>query len=190
MLEPASMAAVPLTRCRIKRSHRRLRQAASGLTIYAYVRGNQVSLVDPIGLAYRYVFNGTRLIGYNRYVPPPFDSALQGSGLPRWIHEINVPAVSGTWGKGKLPEGKYGGRNLRNRSGNKAMTCPDGKGWSLDLDDKDDRQLLRIHPDGNVPGTEGCVGVICGYHSQVYDSLMDGLLRNGGEIELEVDYGP
>jgi hypothetical protein len=70
------------------------------------------------------------------------------------------------------------------------MTCPDGKGWSLDLDDKDGRQLLRIHPDGNVPGTEGCVGVICGYHNQVYDSLMDGLLRNGGEIDLEVDYDP
>lgn len=58
------------------------------------------------------------------------------------------------------------------------------------MDDKDGRQLLRIHPDGNVPGTEGCVGVICGYHNQVYDSLMDGLLRNGGEINLEVDYGP
>lgn len=40
-----------------------------------------------------------------------------------------------------------------------------------------------------MPGTEGCVGIACGYHKQIYDSLMEGLLRNGGEIELEVDYG-
>lgn len=161
-----------------------------GVNPYTYVRGDPINLVDPLGLADRYVFDGESLVGYNRYAPPSLDSSLKGSGLPEWRQEIRVPAVSGPWGKGKLPEGKYGGRNLRNRSGTKAMTCPDGNGWSLDLDDKDGRKLLRIHPDGNVPGTEGCVGVVCGYHNQVHDSLMNGLLRNGGQIELEVEYKP
>ena len=26
---------------------------------------------------------------------------------------------------------------------------------------KTDRTLLRIHPDGNIPGTRGCIGVQC-----------------------------
>lgn len=147
-------------------------------------------LVDPMGLADRYVFNETTLNGYNRYGVVPFDSYLQGSGLPAYRQVNSVPAVSGPWGNGKLPAGTYGGRNLRDRSGNKAMTCPDGEGWSLDLDNKGGRTELRIHPDGNVPGTQGCVGVVCGYHNEVFDDLQEGLLRNSGEITLEVDYGP
>lgn len=161
---------------------------SGGINTYSYVSGNSVTSIDPLGLADRYVFNGTRLIGYDM-LPPSFDAALQGSGMPRWVTEINVPAVSGPWGDGPLSEGRYGGRNLRKRS-DKAMSCPDGKGWSLDLDDKDGRTSLRIHPDGNVPGTLGCIGIVCGYHNEVYESLIDGLSRNGGEIEIEVEYGP
>ena len=59
----------------------------------------------------------------------------------------------------------------------------------MDLDDKDGRSLLEIHPDGNVPGTQGCIGVVCGYENQALKSLRDGLLRNNGEIILDVDYG-
>lgn len=53
------------------------------------------------------------------------------------------------------------------------MVCPDGSGWSLDLDPtfNTDRTLLRIHPDGNVPGTEGCIGADCQYQQTVYDAL-------------------
>lgn len=163
---------------------------AGGVNTYTYVRGNPIMLVDPMGLADRYLFNGTTLNGYNRFGVVPFDSYLQGSGLPAYRQVNSVPAVSGPWGNGKLPAGTYGGRNLRNRSGNKAMTCPDGEGWSLDLDNKDGRTELRIHPDGNVPGTQGCVGVLCGYHNEVFNDLQDGLLRNSGEITLEVNYGP
>ena len=74
------------------------------------------------------------------------------------------------------------GRNLRQRNeqGNKAMQC-EGKGWSLDLDPtfSTTRDLLRIHPDGNVPGTEGCIGPSCGANQQtVYDALR-GYFREG-----------
>ena len=99
-----------------------------------------------------------------------------GGRLQGWddlVKEWDVPAVSGPWSKGRLPNGNYNGTNLRRRNDNKAMTC-DGKGWSLDLNPAfdTDRTLLRIHPDGNVPGTEGCNGPSCGADQQkVYDSL-------------------
>jgi hypothetical protein len=37
----------------------------------------------------------------------------------------------------------------------------DGVGFSVDLDPlfQTNRTLLRIHPDGNVPGTLGCIGI-------------------------------
>ena len=35
----------------------------------------------------------------------------------------------------------------------------DGIGFSINLSDIGDRNLLRIHPDGGVRGTQGCIGL-------------------------------
>ncbi|WP_211327699.1 hypothetical protein, partial [Solilutibacter pythonis] len=48
--EPASMAAAQLSPCRIKEKRRWVRRPTSGRTVYAYVEGNPVNLVDPLGL--------------------------------------------------------------------------------------------------------------------------------------------
>ncbi|MFN8996504.1 MAG: RHS repeat-associated core domain-containing protein [Pseudomonadota bacterium] len=130
---------------------------AGGINTYGYVKASPLTLIDPWGLLDLLVFDGRRLTGYD------------GTDI-----EFSVPAVSGPWGKGRLPPGTYKGDNLRRRT-NKAMVCEDGNGWSLDLDPKfkTDRDLLRIHPDGNVPGTEGCIGPDCRYQQQVYDALRD-----------------
>jgi hypothetical protein len=44
------MLAALASPCRIKRNHRRRRRIASGRAVYAYVGGNPISLVDPMGL--------------------------------------------------------------------------------------------------------------------------------------------
>ena len=74
---------------------------------------------------------------------------------------ISTPAISGPYVKGPLPAGDYVGNNFRVRTAN-AMTVTDlqgNVGWSLDLNPQfdTDREYLRMHPDGNVRGTEGCI---------------------------------
>lgn len=127
-----------------------------GINTYNYVGGNPVSRVDPFGLIDTIVYEGGRLKGYDDFAT-----------------EFDVAAVSGPWGNKRLPNGTYNASNLRHRN-NAAMSCPNGDGWSVDLDPTfpTNRKDLRIHPDGNVPGTEGCIGPSCGAdQKKVYDSL-------------------
>ena len=147
---------------------------AGGINTFGYVGGNPLSRIDPLGLLDSLHFDGTTLTGYD-------DGAV----------EFRVPAVSGPWGKGKLPDGVYDANSLRRRN-DRAMTCRDGSGWSLNLDPmfKTKRDLLRIHPDGNVPGTEGCISPACSDQKQVYDSLKQFFDNNPGvkTIPLTVTY--
>ncbi|MBI5215277.1 MAG: hypothetical protein HY960_05950 [Ignavibacteriae bacterium] len=97
-------------------------------------------------------------------------------------------ALSGPYRKGKLPEGTYLGNGLRERTDKSAFICPAG-GWSLNLEPmfRTDRTLLRIHPDGNVKGTEGCIGVHCSDSQRLYNSLLN-YFQNYSNIRVDVDY--
>lgn len=98
-------------------------------------------------------------------------------------------ARAGPHGSGSLPAGTYRGRNLRLRT-NASMNDRSGVGWSLDLEPLfiTGRTLLRIHPDGNVPGSLGCIAVSDPYTHDLYQSLEFALRSEGGEINVEVVY--
>jgi hypothetical protein len=73
-------------------------------------------------------------------------------------------ACSGSTGLQPIPSGYHRATNFRVR--NNIAMVRDGVGFSVNLADKWDtvlgrmRTLMRIHPDGNLPGTEGCVGIL------------------------------
>lgn len=77
---------------------------------------------------------------------------------------FSCKACSGSTSLYPLPAGQYACTNFRVRT-NVAMVRG-GIGFSVDLEDKWDpalnrqRKLLRIHPDGNLPGSEGCVAIL------------------------------
>jgi hypothetical protein len=77
---------------------------------------------------------------------------------------FSCAACSGSMGLSPLPEGRYRCNYLRKRTDD-AMARKN-VGFSVDLEDKWDptlkrmRSLLRIHPDGGLAGTAGCVGIL------------------------------
>ena len=73
--------------------------------------------------------------------------------------EDSWSSISGPYGNGSLPNGNYLGDNLRTRI--ESGYTRDGVGFSVDLNPQfqTTRTLLRIHPDGGVIGTLGCIGI-------------------------------
>lgn len=99
---------------------------------------------------------------------------------------------SGGWGRGNLPPGPYtvsGGE----RTSQNAMSV-DGVGFMFGLSDKYDsrvggtRSQLLIHPDGNVRGTLGCIGIVGNGAKQeaFFRDMQAELKRNGGRVTLQV----
>ena len=100
---------------------------------------------------------------------------------------------SGGFGKGSLPPGAYQvSAHLWSRS-DRSMSVG-GVGYSFAMSDKFDsrvgatRGLLRIHPDGGTPGTEGCMGIVGGADVQrrFREDMRAELRRNGGRFTLNV----
>ena len=72
-------------------------------------------------------------------------------------------AVSGGYGKGALPDGEYiieKCYKLKDDGKQKAFKR-DGEPWVATITPQfeTDRKELLIHPDGNIEGTLGCIGV-------------------------------
>jgi len=109
------------------------------------------------------------------------------------VNGNSYPFRSGGYGRGSLPEGTYTvQRHLDSRS-DRSMSVG-GVGYSFAVSDKfdprvgDNRQLLRIHPDGGSAGTEGCIGIVGDAATQrrFRDDMLAEIRRNGGSYQLTV----
>ena len=146
--------------------------------LYRAMNNNAVNWVDPLGL----------------------DSLLFRGKNVLWLDPLNwpiasYPAISGPFGKGKLPPGDYMGSNLRLRPNKKGMVC-NKFGWSLDLNPsfpmtmaQSERTDLRIHPDQPPIGTEGCIGITCdGGEKRLYNDLRNYFNSGHSSIPVVVQY--
>ena len=87
-------------------------------------------------------------------------------GVLKWLNE-EYSIVSGGYGKGSIPDGQYDVEVNRAVEGDKTtmksgfVNSLSGRGWFLPLKPKFSTQRygFGIHPDGNLPGTKGCVGL-------------------------------
>jgi hypothetical protein len=103
---------------------------------------------------------------------------------------------SGGSGRGSLPAGVYNVTRHRDRRSDNAGMMVGREGYSFALSDKFDprvggakRGLLRIHPDGRGPGTEGCIGIVGDEATQraFRRDMLLALRRNGGTYKLKVE---
>ena len=93
--------------------------------------------------------------------------------------------VSGGYGKGEIPEGTYDIERYNAVVGDKStmksgfVNPTNGGGWFLPLTPKfaTGRHGFGIHPDGNLPGTKGCVGLQGADSKKFWDKWMKTVMK-------------
>lgn len=94
-------------------------------------------------------------------------------------HVTSYGAISGKWGQGALPPGKYKVKKAvrLDRSASSAYADKYGIKWWAKIEPdgwSTNRTGLGIHPDGSVPGTLGCIGITDADTTSLYDRLSEG----------------
>lgn len=102
---------------------------------------------------------------------------------------LSSPAVSGPYGKGELPEGFYHVNRDQLVDTIKDGFCDkNNKCWFQKIEPQfstnPPRTGLGIHPDGNVPGTEGCIGILDEDTKEWFEAFKS--IEMGGITYLEV----
>lgn len=100
-------------------------------------------------------------------------------------------AISGGYGKGPLPNGKYhisACYFLKEIKGKTEPYQKQGEPWVAKLTPlfETDRSKLLIHPDGGVAGTRGCIGIL--ENDIKCKQLISERLNKNKSVILEVIY--
>jgi len=118
-------------------------------------------------------------------------NSKESQGRLRWSEKgLDSPAISGPHGNGSLPDGLYLAKHtgFMDRSGEEPYCDKSKNCWFQFLEPQfsTPRTDLGIHPDGNVRGTAGCIGLLdenCSAWRQAFESL-------SADIPLEVRIVP
>jgi hypothetical protein len=136
-----------------------------------YKSNNPVNKISPSGFDWEYNRSNNTLNQIDK----------SGIVVKSW------PAVSGPWGKGQLPPGDYtltSPPSTVSKSNRKHSSFCDSVGncWWQPIKPKfpTNRKGLGMHPDGNKPGTEGCIGAT----DKDTRNLRDELTRNQGTLKV------
>ncbi len=150
---------------------------AGGINLYAYVGGNPLSYVDPLGLFLEFS-NSQRSL---TWVDPN-----TGTRSP----STTWPARSGSSHLQPLPQGWYyvnpEQTPVREEKTSMTDTCGNAYKFRLLPQFETNRSGLLIHPDGGKPGTAGCIGAQGCTSSlrQFLESVLPG--GSGGGLNLKV----
>lgn len=92
-------------------------------------------------------------------------------------------AVSGPHGAGTLPKGKYSVKTRQVVTGANMSSsyCAGGVCFFIPIEplfNAKGRSGFGIHPDGNVPGTLGCIGIVRDDAKKFFDAWMQLSLSN------------
>ena len=97
--------------------------------------------------------------------------------------------ISGPWSKGVLPNGKYTVMKYRvvATATSKGFKSASGSGWFIPLKAPANvkRSGFGIHPDGNVEGTQGCIGIVGADADSFWKAWLDLSMKKRPE-ELDV----
>lgn len=104
---------------------------------------------------------------------------------------LSVLANTGPYGNGPLPAGIYRVSvpvQIEAGGGNEPYTDKEGFAWWCGLEPtfETDRDGLGIHPDGNVPGTEGCIGIVEENTRPIFDALSELVGQKNANVFLVV----
>lgn len=94
----------------------------------------------------------------------PEGTKKRAKGTLEWSEKnLSTPAVSGAYGNGMIEVGEYKARRnfLLDKPGENTYCDTKNNCWFQLLDPQfdTDRTEIGIHPDGNVVGTKGCIGL-------------------------------
>ena len=125
-----------------------------------------------------------------RYTIESYNDGLAYGPLEWKEKGLLTGAYSGPYGRGELPAGLYHVRRdvLLDKPGNSSFCDSIRNCWFQLIDPQfsTDRTELGIHPDGNVMGTRGCIGILDADTSPWYNAFKSVKMGDFAILEVKI----